>query len=87
MCPGEYPTIIDIDIFFSNGSFVASYDNIPLSQLSTNILTTGVTAITLPDDQSYTVTVMFSNMFNDFNITFDFSELLIFKKSMHFVLS
>ena len=73
LCPGEYPTIIDIDIFYSNGSFVASLDNIPLNQLSANILTTGV-AITLPDDQSYIATVTFSNMFDDFNITSNFSK-------------
>ncbi len=67
LCPGEYPTIIDIDIFYSNGLFVTSYDNIPLSQLSTNILTTGVTDITLPEDQSYFATISFSNMFDEFN--------------------
>ncbi len=90
MCPGEYPTIIDIDIFYSNGSFVTSYDNIPLNQLSTNTLTTGVTAITLPDDQSFTATITFSNMFDDFNMTLNYSELSIslytnLSKSMHFV--
>ena len=77
LCPGEYPTIIDINIFYSNGSFVASHDNIPLNQLSTNILSTGV-AITLPEDQSYTATIMFSNTIDDFNITsyLNFSKLL-----------
>ncbi len=68
LCPGEYPTTVDINIFYSNGSFVAKYDNIPLNQLSTNILTTTV-AITLPDDQNYTATVTFSNMIDEFNIT------------------
>ena len=69
--------MIDIDIFYSNRLFVASYDNIPLNQLSTNILTTGMPPIILPEDQSYTATVMFSNIVDDFNITasnFNFSK-------------
>ena len=78
LCPGEYPTTVDINIFYSNESFVANYDNIPLSQLSTNILTTTV-VITLPDDQNYIATVTFSNMIDKFNISsyITFSEFSI----------
>ncbi len=68
--------MIDVDTFNSNRSFVTSYDNIPLNQLSANILTTGVTTITLPYDQNYIATVTFSNMFDEFNITSNFSKLL-----------
>ncbi len=80
LCPGEYPTIIDIDIFFSDGSFVTSYDNIPLNQLSTNILTTGMTPITLPEDQSYIAIISFSNMFDEFN---NIASYITFSKLSH----
>ncbi len=85
--------MIDIDISYSNESFVTSPDNIPLSQLSTNILTTTV-AITLPDDQNYIATVTFSNMFDVFNITsyktfskFSIKLMLVLQVNMDFILT
>ena len=76
LCPGEYPTTIDILI--TDNTTIQSINDVMLMERSqVNILTT-VDNITLPSNMNYNAQVSFSNLDGEFNITSsdNFSKLL-----------
>ena len=70
ICPGEYPTTIDILIINSTNDTVVQYINdVMLMEGSQDNILTTVDNITLQSDMIYTIQVSFSNLDGKFNIT------------------
>ena len=67
LCPGEYPTTIDILI--TNLTDDRNFTNIMLMEGSQDNIFTTVDTITLQSDMKYTIQVSFNNLDGDFNIT------------------
>ena len=67
LCPGEYPTTIDLLITDSIDD--SGIQNIKLIEGSQDNILTTVDNITLQSDMIYTIQVSFSNLDGKFNIT------------------
>ena len=75
LCPGEYPTTIDILITNLTDDTTIQYINdIMLMEGSQDSILTTVDNITLQSDMIYTIQVSFSNLDGVFNITTNFSK-------------
>ena len=77
LCPGEYPTTIDILITDSTDDTTIQYINdVMLMEGSQDNILTTVDTITLQSDMIYTIEVSFTNLDGEFNITtsVNFSE-------------
>ena len=66
LCPGEYPTTIDILITDSTDD--TTFTDIMLMEGSQDNILTTVDTITLQSDMIYTIQVSFSNLDGEFNI-------------------
>ena len=86
LCPGEYPTTIDILITNSTDDSTIQ-DIISLKGSQDNILTT-VDTITLQPNMNYTIQVSFGNMDGEFNITSstNFSKLNHYSNSYDLII-
>ena len=71
ICPGEYPTTIDISIIDStDDTTIQNIIDVMLMEGSLdNYILTTVDNITLQSDMIYTIQVSFSNLDGEFNIT------------------
>ena len=70
LCPGEYPTTIDILIINStDDTTIQNITDVMLLEGSQNNILTTVDNITLPSDMMYTIQVSFNNLDGEFNIT------------------
>ena len=79
LCPGEYPTTIDILITNSTDDVVEQFNDVLLKVESPNHILTSVVTIILKLDVSYTAQMTFSNLNGKFNITvFESSSKLTF---------
>ena len=70
VCPGEYPTTIDILITDStDDTTIQNINDVMLMEGSQDNVLTTVDNITLQSDMTYTIQVSFSNLDGEFNIT------------------
>ena len=70
LCPGEYPTTIDILITNStDDTIVHTVNDVMLMEGSQDNILTTMDTITLQSDMRYTIQVSFSNLDGEFNIT------------------
>ena len=70
LCPGEYPTTIDILITNStDDTTIQNINDIMLMEGSQDNILTTMDTITLQSDMMYTAHVSFSNLDEEFNIT------------------
>ena len=70
VCPGEYPTTIDILITDStDDTTIHNINDVMLMKGSQDNILTTVDTITLQSDMIYTIQVSFSNLDGEFNIT------------------
>ena len=70
LCPGEYPTTIDILITDStDDTTIQNINDVMLMEGSQDNILTTVDNITLQSDMIYTIEVSFSNLDGEFNIT------------------
>ena len=70
LCPGEYPTTIDILITDStDDTTIQNINDVMLMEGSQDNILTTVDNITLQSDMIYTIQVSFSNLDGEFNIT------------------
>ena len=70
LCPGEYPTTIDILITDStDDTIIQNINDVMLMEGSQDNILTTVDNITLQSDMKYTIQVSFSNLDGEFNIT------------------
>ena len=74
LCPGEYPTTIDILITDStDDTTIQNITDILLLEGSYDNILTTMDNITLQSDMIYNIQVSFSNLDGEFNITSSFS--------------
>ena len=70
LCPGEYPTTIDILITDStDDTIIQNINDVMLMEGSQDNILTTVDNITLQSDMKYAIQVSFSNLDGEFNIT------------------
>ena len=70
LCPGEYPTTIDILITDStDDTTIQNINDVMLMEGSQDNILTTMDTITLQSDMRYTIQVSFSNLNGQFNIT------------------
>ena len=70
LCPGEYPTTIDILIANStDDTTIQNINDVMLMEGSQDNILTTMDNITLQSDMIYTIQVSFSNLDGEFNIT------------------
>ena len=89
LCPGEYPTTIDILIPDStDNTIVQNINDVMLMEGSQDNILTTVDNITLQSDMIYTIQVSFSNLDGKFNITSSetFSKLTQYSNSYNLII-
>ena len=89
LCPGEYPTTIDILMTDStDDTTIQTINDVMLMEGSQDNILTAVDNITLQSDMIYTTQVSFSNLDGEFNITSSetFSKLTHYSYSYNLII-
>ena len=89
LCPGEYPTTIDILITDStDDTTIQNINDVMLMEGSQDNILTTVDTIILQPNMNYTIQVSFGNLDGEFNITSstNFSKLTHYSNSYNLII-